>query len=158
MPGFETTWPRIQSSRSRSTPALGRRFDVEHVERVDQRDELAAGGGGGHHRHEQAEPARRSRADDLGQLAARKSAAQPGIQGWNAGRAAGVFRIGFRRRQRRGQGAIEMTGAKKRFEVGAGKRHDSFRFLFANRETIPHAPGSSKRDTEVRLRPMRAGT
>jgi hypothetical protein len=90
-------------------------------------------------------------------LAARKSAAQPGVQGWNAGRSAGVFRIVFWRRERRGQCAIEMPGTEQRFEVGAGKRHGSFRFLFASGELYRTPPGLSKRDTEVRVRPERAG-
>ena len=77
MPGFVTTWPRTQSSASRSIAGRGRRRDVEHVERVDERDELAAGGGGGEHLQEEARAARRSRTDELGQLAARKPAAQP---------------------------------------------------------------------------------
>ena len=135
-----------------------RRLDVEHVEHVDHGGELAARGRRGEHREQQARAARRARSDNLGQLTARKSAAEPGIQRWNAGRSAGVFRIGVGRRKRRGQRAIELSGSEQDFEVGAGKRHRDFRFMFANGETIPHPPASSKRDTEVRLRPVRAGT
>ena len=56
-----------------------RRLDVEHVERVDQRDQLAARGRGRQHLQQEAGAARRSRADELGQLAARKPAAQPRV-------------------------------------------------------------------------------
>ena len=54
-----------------------RRLDVEHVERIDERDELAARGGRRQHLQQQARASRRSRADQLGQLAAREPAAQP---------------------------------------------------------------------------------
>ena len=56
-----------------------RRLDVEHVERIDERDELAARGRRGEHLQQQARPARRSRADQLRQLAARKPAAEPRV-------------------------------------------------------------------------------
>ena len=56
-----------------------RRLDVEHVERIDERDQLAARGRGGQHLQQQARAARRARADELGQLAARKPAAQPRV-------------------------------------------------------------------------------
>ena len=56
-----------------------RRLDVEHVERVDQRDQLAARGGGRDRLQQEAGAARGSRADELGQLTARKPAAQPGV-------------------------------------------------------------------------------
>ena len=56
-----------------------RRLDVEHVERVDQRHELAARGGRRHHLQQEAGAPRRSRTDQLGQLAARKPAAQPRV-------------------------------------------------------------------------------
>ena len=56
-----------------------RRLDVEHVERVDQRDQFAARGCGGDRLQQEAGAARGSRADELGELAARKPAAQPGV-------------------------------------------------------------------------------
>ena len=64
-----------------------RRFDVEHVERIDERDELAARGRGRQHLQQQARAARRSRADQLGQLAAREPAAEPCVEGGKPGRA-----------------------------------------------------------------------
>ena len=56
-----------------------RRLDVEHVERIDQRDQLAARGRRRQHLQQQAGAPRRSRADQLRQLAARKPAAQPRV-------------------------------------------------------------------------------
>jgi len=54
----------------------GRRLDIEHVERVDERDELAARRRGGEHLVQQARPPRRARTDELGDLAARKPASE----------------------------------------------------------------------------------
>ena len=57
-----------------------RRLDIEHVERVDQRHELAARGRGGQQAQQQAGAPRRARADDLRELAAREPAAEPRVQ------------------------------------------------------------------------------
>ena len=81
----------------------GGRRDVEHVERIDERDELAARGGRREHLQQQARAARRSRADELGELAARKPAAQPRVQRRNAGR--GRRRIHQYRRIEAGAGS-----------------------------------------------------
>ena len=98
------------------------RADVEHVERIDERDEFAARRGGREQPQQQARPARRSRPDELGQLPARKPAPEPRVQRGNAGRRDGVFimRIG-------GGSAVvsvrsSLAGAEQRFEIGTGER------------------------------------
>ena len=57
-------------------PGAGRRFHVEHVERIDERDELAAPGGRRQHAAQKSRASRRSRADELGHLPARNPAVQ----------------------------------------------------------------------------------
>jgi hypothetical protein len=116
----------------------GRR-DVELVERVDLADELAPLRRRRHEGCEQAETARRSAADNLGHLAARQTAAETGIERWNARRPAGVFGIGVWRRQRGGERLIEATGTQQRFESGTSEGHDVFAFYSPLRRTITHA-------------------
>ena len=60
-------------------PGRRRRFDVERVERIDQGDQLPARRRGGERLPQQARPTRRSRADELRQLAAREPARQSRI-------------------------------------------------------------------------------
>jgi hypothetical protein len=56
-----------------------RRLDVQHVERIDERHQLAARGRGRHHLQQQTGAARGSRADELGELAAGKPTTQPRV-------------------------------------------------------------------------------
>ena len=58
---------------------LGRRFHVEHVERIDERDQFAARAGRRQQLEQQARPPRRPGADELGDMAARDAAVQPGV-------------------------------------------------------------------------------
>jgi len=58
-------------------PGGRRRFDVEHVERIDERDELAARCRRREHLQGEARPARRARTDDFRNVPARQPAADP---------------------------------------------------------------------------------
>ena len=107
-------------------PGRLRRPDVEAIEHIDERDELAARGRRGEHPQQEARAPRGSRADQLRQLPARQAAAQSRVERRKAGGGhgeivarAGAPRGGRHRRQRRRQRAIELPGPKQRFEVGA---------------------------------------
>ena len=56
-------------------PGCRRRFDVEHVERIDERDELTARRGRGEHPEGEAGPPRGARPHEFRQVAARQPAA-----------------------------------------------------------------------------------
>ena len=79
IPGFVTTCPRIHSSAIEIDAGCRGRCDVEHVERIDKRDELAARGGGGQHLQQDARAGRRARTDELRQMTAREPAPQPRV-------------------------------------------------------------------------------
>ena len=97
-----------------------RRLDVEHVERIDERDELAARGGRRQHLQQQARAPRRPRADELGHLPAREPAAaaarlRPHVR-------SRPVQLERRARQAAGKRPIELLRMEERFEIGACER------------------------------------
>jgi hypothetical protein len=98
-----------------------RRRHVEHVEDIDERDDLAPGCGRRKHPEEYARATRRSRTDDLRDLPARKPAAQPHVQRRNTGRSRGVFISTARGKRWKycRKRPIQLPVAEKGFEIGA---------------------------------------
>ena len=78
-PGIADDVPADPEQSIEMDPGRGRRLDIEHVERVDERDELAVRRRGGEHPMQQARPSRRARTDELGDLSARKPASEMNV-------------------------------------------------------------------------------
>ncbi len=105
------------------------RLDIEHVERVDERHQFSTPAGRGQQAQQQARAARRSRADDLGELPAREPASEFCVQSRNTRGTDGVFIVGVERRQGRRERAVELTRTEQRFEMGGCAGHNVSLYL-----------------------------
>src|SRR5216684_758940 len=97
-----------------------------YVERVDERDELATSRRRRHRAQRDAGPSRRSRTDQLQQLARGKTAPKRSVQRDETGRTNRIFIVRIDRRKRRRERAVETPGREggdERSAIGTGKRH-----------------------------------